>query len=151
MLMYLVLQRFFVITRDPSRDGLKEMLDSEVSYCLKNIENGPSNESPWRYLRGLFKNQNEVLLARKDVINFCLRHSAEVQGTVHALNLLLDLLSLGFEPSQYDCGSLKCSLGSWSSPGELSRLVCTRLEEVDPIRAQYWAWRRSIVPNVTLS
>ncbi|CAM6083552.1 unnamed protein product [Calypogeia fissa] len=144
-------QRHFVITTDPSREGLKGSLESEVTYCLKTIGAAPSNESPWRYLRGLFQDRKEVFAARKDVITFCLQQIAGDQSSVNALNLLLDLLGFGFEPSKIDCSALDNVLGPWSSPGELARLVCTRLEKIDAIRAQYWAWRRSMIPNPVLS
>lgn len=127
------------------------MLDSEVSYCLNAIGATPSNESPWGYLRGLFAEKKEAFVARADVITFCLQQISVEQGSIHALNLLLDLLGFGFEPSEMDSGALTDALGLWSTPGELAKLICTRLEEIDAIRAQYWAWRRSIIPNTVSS
>ncbi|KAL2636018.1 hypothetical protein R1flu_007497 [Riccia fluitans] len=88
-------QRYFVITKDPSRGGLQAMLESEVQYTLLAIRQAPSNESPWRYLRGLFKDDKLNLLTRNDVITVCLEQLAEEESSVHALNLLLDLMASG--------------------------------------------------------
>ncbi|BBN11361.1 protein farnesyltransferase/ geranylgeranyltransferase type-1 subunit alpha [Marchantia polymorpha subsp. ruderalis] len=144
-------QRYFVITKDPSRGGLKSMLEPEVSYTLMAIQEAPTNESSWRYLRGLFKDDKATFITRSDVIMVCLQQLADEQSCVHALNLLLDLLSIGYEPSQTDCSALGKALGTWSSLVELAGLLCTRLEELDSIRSRYWAWRRTMLPTVASS
>ncbi|KAG2263805.1 hypothetical protein Bca52824_070884 [Brassica carinata] len=86
-------QRHYVITRSPSLGGLKAMRESEVSYTTDAILANPGNESSWRYLKALYKDDAE----------------------------------------------------SWGDQVFLqsASLVCTVLGRVDPIRANYWAWRKS--------
>src|SRR4051812_35853452 len=54
------MQRYFVITRSPFLGGLKAMRESEVLYTVEAIISNPENESSWRYLRGLFKDESTL-------------------------------------------------------------------------------------------
>lgn len=121
------------------------MRESEANYTIEAILANPENESPWRYLRGLYVGETELLLSDNQVSEICLKVLKTNQNSVHALGLLLDLLSYGFKPS----GELRSvveglrSLDSESADSDLAASVCSILEAVDPMRSNYWGWRRS--------
>ncbi|KAL3683774.1 hypothetical protein R1sor_001796 [Riccia sorocarpa] len=140
-------QRYLLIMKDPSRGGLQAMLESEVQFTLLVTYQAPAKESPGRYLRGLFKDDKLSLIRRTDVITVCLEQISDDESSVHALNLLLDLVSIGYEPSEADSGTLNEFVGIWSSPTDLAGHLCARLENLDAIRSRYWACVEQCYPS----
>ncbi|KAK2981471.1 hypothetical protein RJ640_017001 [Escallonia rubra] len=141
-------QRYFVITRSPLLGGLETMRDSEVSYTAEAIISKPENESPWRYLRGLFKNDMQSLVNDPQVLSLCLTVlKAENVSYVFALSMLLDLLCHGLQPSEELKNAAHALTSEAGPPGsDLARTVCSVLERVDPMRINYWKWRKSTLP-----
>ncbi|KAG9447074.1 hypothetical protein H6P81_013202 [Aristolochia fimbriata] len=142
-------QRYFIMTRSPVLGGLQAVRDSEVSYTVKAILSNPPNESPWRYLRGLYKGDHKLLVTDTKVSSLCLEVLKIDPNCVFALSLLLDLLCYGFEPSgEFTSliGGLKHSSGD-TLDAKFANTICCVLERVDPMRANYWAWRRSKLPT----
>ncbi|XP_058094138.1 protein farnesyltransferase/geranylgeranyltransferase type-1 subunit alpha [Magnolia sinica] len=139
-------QRYFVITRSPLLGGLQAMRDSEVGYTADAIIANPKNESPWRYLRGLYKGDNKLLINDSRVSSLCLEVLKTNPNCVFALSLLLDLLCYGFEPST-DFRSIIESSRNLDSDVQLATAVCCVLENVDSMRSNYWAWRKSNLPS----
>ncbi|KAL4591217.1 hypothetical protein LXL04_004171 [Taraxacum kok-saghyz] len=145
-------QRYFVITRHPGLGGIEGTRDSEVNYTIKSITKKPENESPWRYLRGLFKNNMESITKDPRVTSLCFKVLTSKVNCVFALSLLLDLILHGFEPTQ----DLKAALESLipestdsDSDSDVATRVCSVLEMVDPMRVNYWRWRkRSVTSHV---
>ncbi|KAK6138596.1 hypothetical protein DH2020_027661 [Rehmannia glutinosa] len=140
-------QRYFVVTRSPILGGLEAMRDSEVAYAIKAILTKPENESPWRYLRGLYKNDVKSLGNDPRVGSVCLDVLMDKRDYVHALNMVLDLLCHHYQPSN----ELKNAIDALSpdptpSDSDLIQRVCSILQLVDPIRANYWEWRKTTVP-----
>ncbi|KAJ0036091.1 hypothetical protein Pint_25738 [Pistacia integerrima] len=137
-------QRYFVITRSPFLGGLEAMRDSEVSYTVEAIMANPDNESPWRYLRGLYKNNTESWINDPKVSSVCLKVLNAKSNHVFALSMLLDLLCHGFQPSQ-DFREAIDALTSDSAPidSDLAKAICDVLQRVDMMRANYWIWRKS--------
>ncbi|ONK63622.1 uncharacterized protein A4U43_C07F17180 [Asparagus officinalis] len=91
--------RYFVISRSPLQGGLRAMRESEVVYTiLANLANH-ENESPWRYLRGLYQGKTELLGIDNQIQEVCLKILKTNQNSVFAISLLLDLLCNGFQPS----------------------------------------------------
>ncbi|KAJ0972329.1 hypothetical protein J5N97_020288 [Dioscorea zingiberensis] len=143
-------QRYFVITRSPFLGGLQASRESEVSYAIEAIMANPENESPWRYLRGLYKNDIDQFLSDNHVSEACLKVLKSGHNFLFALSLFLDLLCFGFQPSdefKRVVEGLRNSVAS-SSDANLATSVCNILETVDPLRANYWAWRRSTLPSI---
>ncbi|KAL5545082.1 hypothetical protein UlMin_008866 [Ulmus minor] len=139
-------QRYFVVTRSPILGGLKAMRDFEVNYTVKAILAKPENESSWRYLRGLYKDDDQSWVKDPQVSLACLNVLRGQTNYVFALSTLLDLICHGFEPSQ----EFREAVGALSIPqsdSDLARTVCTLLEHEDTIRANYWRWRRSKLPQ----
>lgn len=143
-------QRYFVITRSPLLGGLQAMRESEVSYTVGAILSNPENESPWRYLRGLHKDDLDFLVRDNQVSGVCLRVLSTKHDVVFALSFLLDLLGHGFQPSgefRFAVDALRQgSPESSSASCSLASSICSILETVDPLRSNYWAWRRSHLP-----
>lgn len=122
------------------------MREHEVHYCVDAIKAAPMNESPWRYLRGLFKGDQDALAHNPLVVAACIEEIRKDASCVQALSLLVDLLGAGFRPTPSDTELLHQPV---SSPADLASNVCTHLENVDAMRARYWAWRRSLLPSTT--
>ncbi|XP_039122727.1 protein farnesyltransferase/geranylgeranyltransferase type-1 subunit alpha [Dioscorea cayenensis subsp. rotundata] len=143
-------QRYFVITKSPLLGGLQAMRESEVSFAIKAILTNPQNESPWRYLRGLYKGDIEQLLSDNQVPEVCLKVLKSGRNFLFALSMLLDLLCFGFQPTDEFKRIVKGLTNSESSSSDanLATSVCNILETIDPLRANYWAWRRSTLPSI---
>ncbi|KAJ7980710.1 protein farnesyltransferase/geranylgeranyltransferase type-1 subunit alpha [Quillaja saponaria] len=144
-------QRYFVITRSPFLGGLKAMRESEVHYTVEAIMAYPENESPWRYLGGLYKGGIMSWVNEPQVSSVCLKVLNSKRNYIFALSTLLDLLCHGFQPLQKfrdAVDSLKTSDSDQSDP-DLGRNICSILERVDPMRANYWIWRKSKLPQAT--
>lgn len=138
-------QRHFVITRSPLLGGLQAMRESELSYTIEAILGNPGNESPWRYIRGLYQGEPELLTSDNRVSGLCFRILETNQNPVFALSLLLDLLCDGFQPSSEQRRVIEGLRNPESEylDSNLPTSVCSILEAVDPMRSNYWGWRRS--------
>ncbi|XP_078434892.1 farnesyltransferase A [Wolffia australiana] len=143
-------QRYFVISKSPLLGGLEAMRDSEVSYTCDAIASNPENESPWRYLRGLYKGHIDLLVNDRRISDTCLQVLKNNGPCVMALSLVLDLLCYGLQPCE-ELAMVIRRLGSDvdlpSGGTSLAALVCSILEAVDPMRSSYWAWRRGNLPS----
>ncbi|MCL7039307.1 hypothetical protein MKW94_007684 [Papaver nudicaule] len=144
-------QRYFVVTRSPVLGGLQAMRASEVKYAVEAILTNPENESPWRYLRGLYKGDNQSLICDPQVSMVCLK-VLNATSRVFALGLLLDLLCYGFHPSEDFRNAVEGSatLESDHPKSSLATTVCLVLEREDPMRMNYWTWRKSTLPPQVL-
>ncbi|ONK72470.1 uncharacterized protein A4U43_C04F19770 [Asparagus officinalis] len=142
-------QRYFVISRSPLLGGLRAMRESEVGYTILAILANPENESPWRYLRGLYQGETELLVSDNQISEVCLKILKTNQSSVFALGLLLDLLCYGFQPSGELRGVIESSrnLEAGSADSNLATSICSILEAVDPMRSNYWGWRRSRISS----
>ncbi|KAL5784007.1 hypothetical protein ACOSQ2_006399 [Xanthoceras sorbifolium] len=138
-------QRYFVVTRSPFLGGLKAMRDSEVSYTVEAIMANPENESPWRYLRGLYKDDIQSLINDPKVSSVCLKVLSAKNNYVFALSMLLDLLCYGFQPSEEFTEAIGALRTSDSEPldSDLGKAICHVLQHIDSMRANYWMWRKS--------
>lgn len=138
------LQRYFVITRHPKLGGIEATRDSEASYTIKSILTKPENESPWRYLRGLYKNNMHLFVTDPKISSLCLNVLTSKVNPVFALSLLLDLLSNGLEPNQDLKSAIEGLLPeSNGQDSDISITVCSVLEIMDPMRVNYWRWRKN--------
>lgn len=124
--------------------------ESEVSYALEAILSNPENESSWRYLRGLYKDDPKLLIFNNQILEVCLQVLNTKHNILFPLNLLLDLLCHGFQPAQEFVSAvedLRNTMAESSSTSSLANTICSLLEIVDPIRSNYWSWRRSHLPS----
>ncbi|XP_027340322.1 protein farnesyltransferase/geranylgeranyltransferase type-1 subunit alpha [Abrus precatorius] len=142
-------QRYFVITRSPLLGGLKAMRESEVLYTIEAILSYPENESSWRYLRGLYKGETTSWVNDPQVSSVCLKILRTKSNYLFALSTILDLICYGYQPNQdiiHAIGTLKTS-DMDEQDLDIARNICSILEQVDPIRANYWIWRKSRLPR----
>jgi len=148
---HFVLQRYFVVTRSPLLGGLDAMRDSEVDYTIEAIIAHPENESPWRYLRGLYKEDMKTWANDLRISSLCLKVLSTKTRCIFALSTLLDLICYGFQPGpefQAAVDDLQASDAGPSNLG-LGETICSVLERIDPLRVNYWTWRKSLLPSVT--
>ncbi|XP_016476763.1 protein farnesyltransferase/geranylgeranyltransferase type-1 subunit alpha [Nicotiana tabacum] len=140
-------QRYFVVTRSPLLGGLAAMRELEVNYTVQALRASPENESPWRYLRGLYKNDTQSLVEDSQVAAVLLDVLTSKNNHVHALSLLLDLLCHGFEPREELKSAVDVLTPQSCSPDlPLAKRICSILEHADPVRINYWNWRKSTIP-----
>lgn len=127
------------------------MRDSEVNYTVGAIEANPENESPWRYLRGLYKNDTSSWVQDPQVSSLCLKVFSAKRNCVFALSTLLDLLCHGFQPSQDFINAVNTLKTPDLHPSDssLANAVCSILGRMDPMRVNYWTWRKSKLPAQT--
>lgn len=142
-----------MITRSPFFGGLEAMRNSEVSYAVKAIMSNPVNESPWRYLKGLYKGYADLLVNEPRVSTLCMEVLEKYPNNVFALSLLLDLFCYGLQPGEGVTSmvetlvqrELGTSVVEPGTPDKLSYLICTLLEKFDPMRVNYWIWRKNFI------
>lgn len=67
---------------------------------------------------------------------------------VFALSTLLDLICHGFRPSEEFREAINALDTPDSGPldSDLGKAICHVLECVDPLRVNYWLWRKSKLP-----
>ncbi|CAM0952397.1 unnamed protein product [Alopecurus aequalis] len=142
-------QRYLVVTRSPILGGLAAMRDSEVDYTVEAIMVNPQNESPWRYLRGLYKGENNLLVADDRISDVCLKVLNNDWTCVFALGLLLELLRMGLQPSDKLNGTIEAINNSGPETGhvDLATAVCSILQKCDPLRINYWSWYQTTLSS----
>ncbi|KAL5201846.1 hypothetical protein ABZP36_036200 [Zizania latifolia] len=135
-------QRYLVITRSPLHGGLVAMRDSEVDYTVGAILANPQNESSWRYLKGLYKGENNLLVADERISDVCLKVLKNDWTCVFALSLLLDLLRIGLQPSDDLRGTIEAMKNAdpETADADLATAICSILQKCDPLRVNYWSW-----------
>ncbi|CAA0811312.1 Protein farnesyltransferase/geranylgeranyltransferase type-1 subunit alpha [Striga hermonthica] len=141
-------QRYFVITRSPFHGGLQAMRDPEVDYAIKAILANPENESSWRYLLGLYKNDPKSIANDPRVESVCVDVLKGKREYVHALKVVLDLLGChDYKPSSELKNAIDEVLSDQNLNTDLDFVekVCSVLQLVDPMRANYWEWCRSTI------
>ncbi|KAH1104841.1 hypothetical protein GYH30_038264 [Glycine max] len=152
-------QRYFVITRSPFLGGLKAMRESEVLYTIEAIIAYPENESSWRYLRGLYKGETTSWVNDPQVSSVCLKILRTKSNYVFALSTILDLICFGYLPNEdfrdaidalktadMDKQNLDDNEKGEQQNLNIAQNICSILEQVDPIRTNYWIWRKSRLP-----
>jgi protein farnesyltransferase/geranylgeranyltransferase type-1 subunit alpha len=146
---HFVQQRYLVITKSPLLGGLTAMRDSEVDYTIEAILANPQNESPWRYLKGLYKGDNNFLVADERISGVCLKVLNNDCSCVFALSLLLDLLRLGLQPSDELKGAIESVKSSdpEAADTDLATVVCSTLKKYDPLRINYWSWYKATLSS----
>lgn len=107
----------------------------------------PENESSWRYLRGLYKNDNQSWMKDTEISSVCLKILIAKTDCIFALSTLLDLICHGFQASQEFRDAVEALRNSdlEQAESDLAKTICSLLETVDPIRVNYWKWRKSML------
>lgn len=135
------------MTNSPLLGGVDAMRESEISYTVDAIMAKPENESPWRYLKGLYKGDIQSLVNDPQISSLCFKVLTTKNNCVFALSMLLDLLCHGFQPSE----ELKEAIDALTSDtyppdSNTAKTVCSVLERLDMMRVNYWKWRKNTLP-----
>ncbi|GJP75554.1 hypothetical protein CLOP_g5987 [Closterium sp. NIES-67] len=125
-------------------------VEDEVAFAVTAIWLAPSNESPWRYLQGLIRLQeNEAAGAYNKgyskLQEICLDVLGKEPECVHALAALLSVLGKGFMSDRVGL-VLGLTQGARDDVNTLCMdaavAVCEKLQKVDKIRWRYWEMRK---------
>lgn len=125
------------------------MRDSEVDYTIVAILANPQNESPWKYLKGLYKGENNLLVADERISDVCIKVLNKDWTCVFALSLLLDLLRAGLQPSAELKGTIEAMKNTdpETADVDLATAICSILQKCDPLRVNYWSWYRTTLSS----
>lgn len=124
------------------------MRDSEINYTTNAILKNPENESPWRYLRGLYKEDTQSWVNDSRISSLCVKVLSTKSNYVFALSMLLDLLCNDWKPSE-ELREAICGLSTEVTEpldSDVGKSICQVLQHIDLVRANYWMWRKSIFP-----
>ncbi|XP_059433895.1 protein farnesyltransferase/geranylgeranyltransferase type-1 subunit alpha-like [Corylus avellana] len=115
--------------------------DDELHYCWQLLEEDIFNNSAW--------NQRYFVMTTSPPAGRPGRYERVLSAknnSIFALSTILDLLCHGLQPSQElrdVVDALKASGQNDQPDPDLAKTVCCILEGVDPMRANYWKWRKS--------
>ena len=113
---------------DAASEVTPETIEREIEYTKVAISTAPQNQSPWNYLRGVLRKKGTGLAELKDFAEQYadLEKEDEVRSS-HALDFLADL----YAEEEHKERSAKAL-----------ELLARRY---DPIRKNYWDYRRSLL------
>jgi len=119
-------QRYFVITRKNTQQIQSAILEREINYALSYIKKAPNNQSPWTYLKGLFKGGR---FSDSPTIKQLLTEFSEQYPTSpHAAALLMEI---------YEEERTKESI-------QRAIELCDSLENhLDTFHRKYWSYKRA--------
>lgn len=131
--------RYFVI-KETRRYEDSTWLQGELQNVHTRIEQLPSNESFWSYLRGLLELAYGSLVHHRETIDFCERLQNEKNcRSPHLLAFILDMIREQLTKSaQIDKESLKSR----------ARELCNTLSRTDLVRSRYWNYIGSKVEEL---
>jgi protein farnesyltransferase/geranylgeranyltransferase type-1 subunit alpha len=115
-------------------DGVKGVTDEEirkreVNFATEAIAKAPQNPSPWNYLRGIVRSSGQPLSILKDTVTqYADLARPDAVRSSHALDLLADILA-----------------DEESSNQLASEALNLLAEKYDPIRKNYWEYRKSLL------
>jgi len=122
--------RYFVVS-ETGRFHDEKWLEDEIDYVHKRIEQSPSNESSWSYLRGILKLAFKSLSHHEKTGEFCDRlYNDKNCQSPHLLAFLLDAIW----EQLTECKEPDHKERLRSRVRELSRT----LSRIDQVRARYW-------------
>lgn len=106
------------------------MLNAVFSYAQEKIRIAPQNQSPWNYIRGLIRQASgpakiQMSSLKRFASEFAsIEYPDEVRSS-HALDLLADIFA------EHDSGN-----------EDAVKALELLADRYDPIRANYWNWRK---------
>lgn len=127
--------RWYVVFGRPEgekRFGDKGIVDGEMRFAMEKVRLAPQNQSPWNYIRGLqreAKGEAKITLEllRKFAEEFASIEEPDKIRSSHALDLLAGIYA---------------EEGKKTEASKGLELLATKY---DPIRANYWNWRKSMI------
>lgn len=146
--------RFFVVFGSATRPS-EDVIKREVDYTQSAIFTAPQNPSPWNYLRGIFAQTGTPL---STLLTFCLEFApiskplatagpgesptvsdvGEITSS-HALDLLAEIYA---EKAKLEGRGAAGGEAKEESKLQAVKALELLAERYDPIRANYWDWRK---------
>nr|OQO20006.1 hypothetical protein B0A51_12268 [Rachicladosporium sp. CCFEE 5018] len=128
--------RWFIVNGREAK-GVKgitdqKVRDREVVFAEKALERAPQNPSPWNYLRGTMRAAGLPLGTLKEtVVKYADLSKPDAVRSSHALDLLADILA-----------------EEESSKEEAVLALDLLAEKYDPVRKNYWEYRKGLLGEV---
>ncbi|KAI9789781.1 MAG: CAAX geranylgeranyltransferase alpha subunit [Peltula sp. TS41687] len=126
--------RYFVVFgRQVTLD--EETITREINYAKSAISQAPQNQSPWNYLRGILRKAHRPLSTIHDfALEFADPSNPDTVRSSHALDLLADIYTQDDNRRQ-----------------DAAKVLDLLVEKYDPIRANYWHYKRSLLQPPSVS
>jgi len=134
-------QRFFVVTRD--QGWTNDNVEREVRFAIQKINIVKRNESAWNYLRGVLEHSSDpaVTLSQRALVESECRSLMDSGcDSPYLIGFLVELLQFNLEKEE--------------NPDKVQEMVkeavelCVRLaQDIDSIRARYWAFISDTIVN----
>ncbi|KAL1624903.1 CAAX geranylgeranyltransferase alpha subunit [Diplodia seriata] len=119
---------FLVFGGNPDNFSQKKVLDREMDYAKAAVKLAPQNQSPWNYLRGIVRHAKLPLSTLKEFAQqYASVEKPDEVSSSHALDLLADIYS------------------EESSKENAAKAYDLLAERFDPIRENYWNYRKSLL------
>ena len=113
---------------DADEEVEPDVLEREIAYAKEKIMLAPQNQSPWNYLRGVFKKKgNGKVEVKAFAKQFADLDKEDGVRSSHALDLLADIYTDEQEKER---------------AADALELLARRY---DPIRKNYWNYRRTLL------
>ena len=104
----------------------------EEDFVKDAIEMAPQNESPWNYLRGLYRKKEKDIAGLKGFAEGFGGMDDQKARSTHALDLLADIYGKEEDGKQ-----------------EARKALDLLADRYDPIRANYWRYKKTLLDNPT--
>ncbi|KAF2809882.1 protein prenylyltransferase [Mytilinidion resinicola] len=118
---------FLVFGRDDGVVVEQKTIDREIEYAKETIRKAPQNQAPWNYVRGVLRYAKLSPASLKEfAAGFAPVERPEDIKSSHALDLLAEIYAQEQGKSE-----------------EAVRVLDLLAEKYDPIRANYWNFRKS--------
>ncbi|OCK74820.1 farnesyltransferas-like protein [Lepidopterella palustris CBS 459.81] len=121
--------RWFVVFGNEKMEGVDDgVLEREMDYAKAAIYMTPQNQSPWNYLRGLLRYAKLPASTLKEfALEFASPEKPDEVHSSHALDLLADIYA------------------EEENKKEAEKALDLLAKRFDPIRANYWNYRKSLL------
>lgn len=124
--------RYFV-TKETRRFEDTDWLTKELRLVQKRVEQLPTNESSWSYLRGLLTLAFGCINNHAETRHFCYRILKELNNRPsHLMAFVLDMLREDL--------AIKSNKNERDSVRQEATQICRALAETDQVRARYWKY-----------
>jgi len=130
--------RWFVVN-GREKEGVKGVQDKkirerEVAFAEQAIKKTPQNPSPWNYIRGIARLSGSSIVSFKEIATtYADLTTPDTVRSSHALDLLADILA------------------EEKSAEQASQALDLLVKRYDPIRKNYWEYRKGLLDLPTAS
>ena len=125
--------RWFVVFGKADAAVARDIIQRETDYAKNAIRLAPQNQSPWNYLKGVTRRAGNPMASLKNFASeFASVDQPDDVRSSHALDLLADIYSQEAGRTQ-----------------DAATALDLLAKHYDPIRANYWTYRKTLLPPPT--